>query len=229
MMKRSWSALTGVMMVLSAAGADAQSPRDLLTQASFIDRDRAVALRRVTAAQTAATIQLQRAPGDREAALMQATALGYRAKLTGSRGDAIAARKLMEQLVARLPTDPERQILLGAWHTGAVDKLGRLVARAALGASKAAGLAAIDRGVALGGTRAMFPALAAMLRLGLDPADPRGRPLLEAAIRGTTPTAMDRRFQRGAAAMLPSVRAGDRDTTRKLAKALLPLGSVIED
>ncbi len=224
-----WAALAGTVAILSSAAVGAQSPRDLLTQASFVDRDRVVALRRVTQAQTVATTQLQRAPGDREAALMQATALGYRAKLTGSRSDAIAARKAMELLVARIPSDPERQMLLGAWHTGAIDKLGRLVARAALGANKAAGLAAIDRGVALGGTRAMFPALAAMLRLGLDPADPRGRPLLEAAIRGATPTAMDRRLQRSAAAMLPSVRAGDRNATRKLAKALLPLGAIVED
>lgn len=222
----------GLLAVLAGAAlscpdaAIAENPRDLLTQASFADRDKAVAMKRVAVAHAAATAHLQRAPGDREAALMQATALGYRAKLTGSRGDAIAARRAMERLVAALPTDPERQVVLGAWHMGAVHRLGRIVARAALGASKPAGIAALDRAVTLGGGRAMFTALAGMLRLEMDPTDARGRQLVEAAARGTTPTAIDRHLQRGAAAVLKPLRAGDKDGVRKLASAMLPFGRI---
>jgi hypothetical protein len=220
-----WSA-TAVVALACPVVAVAESPRDLLTHASFLDRNKAAAMKRVAVAHAAATAQLQRTPGDREAALMQATALGYRAKLTGSRGDAIAARKAMEQLVARQPTDPERQVVLGAWHMGAVHKLGRLVARAALGASKSAGTAALDRAVQLGGGRAMFPALAGLLRLEMDPTDARGRQLVEAAARASTPTAIDRVLQRGAAAVLKPLRAGDKNATRKLASAMLPFGRI---
>lgn len=220
------AALAGVLLICPGAAALAESPRDLLTHASFQDRDKASAMKRVAIAHAAATAQLGRAPGDREAALMQATALGYRAKLTGSRGDAIAARKVMEQLVAKLPSDPERQVVLGAWHMGAVHRLGRMVARAALGASKPAGIAALDRAVALGGGRAMFPALAGMLRLEMDPTDARGRALVETAAHATTPTAIDRHLQRGAAAVLKALHAGDKDGVRRLASLMLPFGRI---
>lgn len=212
--------------MLAAAAAHAETPRELLTHASFEDRDKAAALRRVGAAYAAATLTLQRRPGDREAALMQATALGYRAKLTGSRTDAIAARRAMERLVAAHPRDAERHLVLGGWHMGAVYRLGRIVARAALGASKPAGLASLDRAVALGGDRAMFPGLAALLRLEMDPEDDRGRALAEAAARAAAPTPLDRQIQRAAQQILAPLRAGDADATRRLAAKLLPFGHI---
>ena len=217
------------LALVAAVSAQAEpSPRDLLTQASFVDRDKAMAIRRVGAAERLAAAAVQRTPGDREAALMHATAIGYRAKLTGSRGDAIAARKEMEALVARDPRDAERHLVLGAWHMGAVYRLGRIVARAALGAQKPVGLAALDRAVALGGSRAMFAGCAALLRLEADPKDARARTLLETAARGSTPTAIDRHFQRAATAVLVPLRAGNTDATRKLAARLLPFGTIDE-
>ena len=212
--------------LLIVSPVHAETPRDLLTQASFHDRDKAAALRRVGAAYNAATQVLRQRPDDREAALMQATALGYRAKLTGSRSDAIAARKVMEGLVARQPQDAERHLVLGAWHMGAVYRLGRIVSRAALGASKSSGLASLDRAVALGGGRAMVPGIAALLRIEMDPADPRGRALAEAAARAAVPTALDRHIQRAAQAVLTPLRAGDHDGARRLAARLLPFGYI---
>lgn len=211
-----------------AAPVQAQSARDLLTQASFQERDKAAAARKVAQAHALATAALRRNPNDREAALMQATALGYRAKLTGSRGDALAARRAMEQLVARVPNDPERHVVLGAWHMGAVYRLGRIVARAALGASKPVGMAALDRAVALGGDRAMFRSLAALLRLEHDPKDSGARALAESAARGSTPTALDRHLQQAAKAVLVPLRANDPAATRRLAARLLPFGLIDE-
>lgn len=210
----------------AASPASAETPRELLTQASFQDRDKAAALRRVGAAHAAATLTLQRRPDDREAALMQATALGYRAKLTGSRSDAIAARKSMERLVAAYPRDAERHLVLGAWHMGAVYRLGRVVARAALGASKPVGITSLDRAVALGGDRAMVSGIAALLRLQMDPGDARGRALIEAAARANAPTPLDRHVQRAAQAMLTPLRAGDTDAIRRFAARLLPFGHI---
>lgn len=215
-------------LALVAAPAQADTPREMLTQASFQDRDKAAALRRVVQAHGAATAALARNPHDREAALMQATALGYRAKLTGSRADAVAARRAMEKLVATHPRDPERQLALGAWHMGAVHRLGRIVGRAVLGASKPIGLSALDRAVALGGDRALFPGISGLLRLEQDPKDPGARALVEAAARGSTPTALDRHLQAAARAVLAPLRAGDAAAVRRTAARHLPLGWVEE-
>jgi hypothetical protein len=155
---------------------------------------------------------------------MAATAVGYRAKLTGSRTEAIAARKLFERLVATNPRNAEAQLALGAWHVGAVYRLGGFMARAALGGGKSSGLAALDRAVALGGNRAFYPGMAALLRLELDPADPRGRALAEAAARAGAPTTLDRIVQRATAAVLIPLRAGDRGRVKALASQHLPFG-----
>lgn len=213
-----------IALCLAASPALAETPREALVQASFGDGDKAAALDHVIAIQGAAASILRRAPGDWEAALVQATAIGYRAKLSGSRSDAIVARKQFEALVARDPRNADAQLGLGAWHIGAVYNLGRLMSRAALGAQKGAGLAALDRAVALGGGRAVFPGVAALLRLELDPEDPRGRALAEAATRAAAPTRFDRIIQRAAAAVLVPLRAGDTKTTRTLAARLLPFG-----
>jgi hypothetical protein len=218
------ASLAAVAMI--AAPCAAETPRDLLTQASFGDHDRAVALKRINGALQGATAVLRAAPADPEAGLMQATALGYRAKLTGSRGEAIQARHQFELLVQRNPRNAEAQLALGAWHIGAVYRLGRFVGRAALGAQKPTGLAALDQAVALGGNRAMFAGLAGLLRLQLDPADPRGRALAEAAARAGTPTPIDHILQRAAQQVLVPVHAGNAAATKAVAARLLPFGQL---
>ena len=212
-----------------AAPVQAESPRELLTQASFGDSDEETALRRVSAAYVSAINLLKRAPDDHEALLMRATALGYRAKLTGNRSDAIAARRQFEALVAQKPRDAEAQLALGAWHIGAVKKLGAIVGRAALGAQRGVGFASLDRAIALGGDRALFPGLAALLRLELDPRDPRGLALAEAAVHAGTVTPIDRILQRACTAVLAALRTGDLAKTRALASQSLPFGRFDDD
>ncbi|WP_174284683.1 hypothetical protein [Sphingomonas bacterium] len=204
----------------------AETPRDLLTQASFFDRDLVSAQRHVESAAQGATAILQRTPQNSEAALMRATAIGYDAKLTGSRSQAIAARTAFETLIAREPQNAEAQLALGAWHVGVVFKLGRFLGRAALGAQKSVGLAALDRAVALGGNRALFAGLSALLRLELDPSDPRGVQLAELASHEATPTPLDRIMQRSAVAILTPLRAHDGRATKLAAAQLLPFGQV---
>jgi len=214
---------------LFAAPVQAQSAREILTQASFSDSDEASALRRVTSAYNAALAALRRAPDDHEALLMRATALGYRAKLTGNRSDAVSARRQFEALVAQNPRDAEATLALGAWHIGGVKKLGAIMGRAAIGAQRGVGLSALDRAVALGGDRALFPGLSALLRLEVDPRDPRGRTLAEAAARAGVSSPIDRIMQRAAVAVLAPLRAGDVQATRRLASQLLPFGRFDDD
>ena len=139
-----------VFGLVCAAPVQAETPRELLTQAGFVDRDRNVALARIDKAAAVAGQTLSRAPNDQDAAVVQAMANGYRAKLLGNRGQAIAARKQYEALVTRYPRNAEAQAALGAWHVGVIAKLGRFVGRAVAGAQKATGFEALDRSVALG-------------------------------------------------------------------------------
>lgn len=213
-----------ICAVVSAFPAQAETPRELLTQAGFVDRDRNVALARINRAAAAAGQALSRSPNDAEAAIMQAMANGYRAKLLGNRSEAIAARKQYEALVVRYPRNAEAQAALGAWHVGVIAKLGRFVGRAVAGAQKATGFEALDRSVALGGNRAMFAGLAGLLRLELDPNDARGRALVETASKAPTPTAIDGYVRKAAMAVLVPLRAGDANATKTLADKLLPFG-----
>ena len=211
---------------LTVAPAAAESARDVLTQASFSARSKPAALQSIGEAERLVASVLAHAPGDREALLMQATARSYRAKMNGSRADAIAARKMFEALAAKAPLDPEPQLGLGAWHMGAVFKLGGMIGRAALGAQKSVGLAALDRAVAGGGNRAIYAGVAALLRLEQDAGDPKGRALAEFASRAGAPTAFDRVMRRAAAAILASIQSGNAGATRTLAARLLPFGQI---
>lgn len=206
--------------------AQAQSARDLLTQAAFADRNQSTALQRIEKVRAGTLAALQRNKNDQDAAVLAAIALGYHAKLTGARSEALAARREFEQVVGRFPRNPEAQAGLGAWHLGIISHAGRFVARAAAGARESVGLAALDSSVALGGRRAMFFGLAGLMRINLNPEDSRGLGLLEAASRAPTPTALDRIIQRSALAVLGPLRRGDRKGAKSLADQLLPFGWV---
>ncbi|GAA0671469.1 hypothetical protein GCM10009102_23030 [Sphingomonas insulae] len=218
--------MVAITVGVAAVPAAAESARDVLTQASFGARSKQAALQSIGEAERLSAAVLSRAPDDREALLMQATARSYRAKMNGSRADAIAARKMFEALAARTPRDPEPQLGLGAWHMGAVFKLGGMIGRAALGAQKSAGLAALDRAVATGGDRAIYPGVSALLRLEQDASDPKGRALAEQAARAATPTLFDRSMRKAAAMVLGSIQAGNAAATRTLAARLLPFGQI---
>ncbi|RYD96314.1 MAG: hypothetical protein EOP61_18230 [Sphingomonadales bacterium] len=204
----------------------AATPRQILIEAAFQTRDKTHALAQIAEADRGAAALVAADPGNRDAAFVRAMALGYRAKLTRGREDALAARKLFERFVAANPRDPDAATAVGTWHLDSVIDLGGFVAGVAIGAKKATGLAMMDRAVTLGGNRATYPGFAALLRLSIDPADPRARALAEMASAGDVSTPLDRIMQRHASAILISLRAGDRDATQKLARQLLPFGRV---
>lgn len=204
--------------------AAAQTPaRDLLTQASFVDRDRATALRKV---QT--VVGATDRDGSFEGRLLRATALGYRAKLNTSRSDLTAARKLFEALVAANPRDADGQLGLGAWHLATLSKTGGLLGRV-LGANRTNGNAALDKAVALGGNHAFYPGLAALFRLKADPKDARGKQLAEQAARAGVSTTLDRIAQRSANTILTTIRSGNAAQIRATAQRLLPFGAFSDD
>jgi hypothetical protein len=219
--------LACIVALLLNAPALATTPRTGLTHAAFVARDRTVALNEIAAAEAAAAHMLLVAPGDREAQKARAMAIGYRAKLTNSRSDALVARKLFDALVASDPRDAEALAAVGSWHIGAVSSLGGFMASTVLGANRKAGLAAIDRSVMLGGNRAFFRGLAALLRAELNPADPMIPALVQAAIASPTPTPIDIFVQRAAVALQGPLKSGDRKSIIAVAKLWLPLGRVM--
>ncbi|KQX20178.1 MULTISPECIES: hypothetical protein [unclassified Sphingomonas] len=211
-------------LVAMASPLQAAAPRQLLAEAAFVARDKAVALGQIAEAERVAAAVLAREPGNREAAFARAMALGYKAKLARHRGEALEARRLFEALAADDPRDAEAAAAVGTWHLDSVIDLGGLVAGMAIGAKKAIGFAMTDRAVALGGNRATYAGLAALLRLAIDPDDPRGRSLAERAAAAATPQPLDRVFQRSAVAILASLKGGNDKATQKLARQLLPFG-----
>ncbi|SFS11166.1 hypothetical protein [Sphingomonas jatrophae] len=202
-------------------------PRETLTEAAFATPDKAAALQKINAAEAQARAVLARNPQDRDAQMYRAIAIGYRAKLARSRADAQTAKRMFELLAQADPRDPEPQILIGGWHLDAIEDLGGMIAGAVLGAKRATGLAAVDRAVALGRNRAMFPALAALMRVRLDAKDTAtAAALAEQATRTAAPTQIDRILQQHAAAILPLLRAGNGAAAQKMARRLLPFGKL---
>lgn len=206
---------------------EAATPRQILTEAAFQTRDRAVALAQIAEADKGAAAQLAADAGNRDATFVRAMALGYRAKIDRNRSDAMAARRQFEVLAAADPRDADAAAAIGTWHLDSVIDLGGMVAGMVIGAKKATGLAMTDRAVALGGNRAMYPGLAALLRLSIDPGDPRGRALAEKASTAAVALPLDRIFQRSALAMLVPLKAGDQKAVQKLARQLLPFGRLV--
>ena len=223
--------LRRAFVVIATAGlwavampASAESPRQTLVEAAFQTRDKPTALAQVTSVERATFRQVHEGTADREMRFVHAMALGYKAKLTRSRSDAMAARRMFDALAAADPRDAEAAAAVGTWHLDSVIELGGMVSGMAIGAKKATGLAMMDRAATLGGNRALYMGLGGLLRLALDPADPRGRALVEKASVAATPTPLDRLMQRSAAAMLGQLKSGDEKAIARAARQYLPFG-----
>lgn len=226
MIRTAMSAAAAVAIVLPAA-AMAETPRETLAIAAFHAPTKAAALAGLGKALGEANAILARTPGDYEARLQRAIAMGYQAQLTRSLGGAKDAHQQFAALVAERPNDPEALITLASWNMTAVTNLGGFVASAMLGASKAQGLQLLDRAVARGTAHALFPGYAAMLRIALNPGDvPTALALAQAAAKAPATTPIDREIQRRAARLLPLLQAGDGRGAAALAKRLMPLGQV---
>jgi hypothetical protein len=213
-------------LLLAIATPAAATPRETLINAAFATPDKAQAIAKVANAEQAAAAELARDPRNREATLQRAIAIGYRAQLTRTLGDAKTAKKMFDALVAAEPGNPEMLMALAGWHLEAVADAGAMLAGAMLGARKSVGLATLDRAVAAARNRsALIPAYAGMMRMRLSPKDiAAARPLLEAALAAPAPTPLDRIMQRNARAMLVPLRAGNGKAASALAKQLLPFG-----
>jgi hypothetical protein len=220
-------AVAAIAIVACVAPVHAASPRDELIRAAFAIHDKGQAIALVDQAITDSQTILAQSPGDREAKLQQALGIGYRGQLKRSSADAKAAHGLLQSLASSDPRDPEAQIAMAGWHLTAVGDLGNFLARTLLGANRDAGFSALDRAVTLGGNRAFFAGYAALIRIKLDSSDtatPLRLAQRAASEQATAP--IDRVMQRAAQRIIPMLQAGDGAGASKLAKQLLPFGTL---
>ncbi|WP_260923783.1 hypothetical protein [Novosphingobium sp. 9] len=213
------------VLAAEPAPAAAQASRDLLTTAAFGTNDKVRALQLIAQATANADRALAVHPTDRESALQRAVAIGYRGKLLRSRSEVMASLAAFKALLVQDPRNPDVLMAIAAWHLGAVDQLGGLLARAALGARRDEGLAAMARAVELGGNEAFYPGIAALLQIRSDPkAVAKARRLAEVAATAQVSDPLDSVMKRAALTILPSLRAGDGKAAAALALKLLPFG-----
>src|SRR6187402_845347 len=216
------ASVIGLALAL-ASPATAATPRDLLTQASFQAGDKASALALIHQGLAAAEAILAANPHDKEAQMQRGVAIGDRAHLTRSPGDAKAARQIFETFLAANPHDPEAYLAIATWHLDTVDA--GFLATTVLGAKKDVGLAALDKAVALSGGRPFFTGFAALMRIRFNPKDvATARQLAEQAAAAPAPTPLDRIAKHQAQALLIPLRSGDGRTAALLARKLLPFG-----
>lgn len=217
------------VVAITPAVARADTPRELLTAAAFQVSNKPKALVLVGQAISESDKILAAHPGDHEATLQRGVAVGYRAKLTRSRADARTSLDIFEHLAAQNPRDPEAQMVIAGWHLDAIDQLGSFTARTVLGAKPQVGEAALVRAVALGGDRAFYPGMAAMMQIRRDDEDvAQARQWAEAAVTAQTPTPLDVLVKRAAITILPALRANDGKAAAMLARKLLPFGKLAE-
>lgn len=211
------------LLLAFASPIAAATPRELLTQASFQTTDKSAALSLIAQALSSAEAILAANPGDREAQMQRAVAIGDRAHLTRSPSDAKTSRHLFEAFLAANPHDPEAHLAVATWHLDTVDA--GFFATTMLGAKKDVGLAELNKAVALSGGRPFFTGFAALFRIRLAPNDvATARALAEQAAAAPAPTLLDRIAKHQAQALLIPLRSGDGRTAALLARKLLPFG-----
>lgn len=201
--------------------------RAQLQIAAYETTDRAQAKAQVNAALGHFEAALAKDPANRAAQLQKAIAIGYVAKLDRSPGGAKAMRRQLEAMLAQKPNDAQVLAALGGWNGGAVATLGGFVARTVLGASAAAMDKDFARAMSLDPTNPVHPVFYALTLLDIDADNAaRAKQLLERAAGLKAADAFERQLQLSGAKVLAQLNTGDARAAQKLARQLLPFGTV---
>lgn len=193
--------------------------------ATITDKDRAKTA--IAAAERDFDGAIAKAPNNLEARIQKAIAVGYRAKLDRSPGEAKDTRRLMEAILVRDPNYAFANAALGAWHGGAVATLGSFVASAVLGANRKD----MDRYFATAMSRdpknVIHPLTYAFTLIDIDAANAaKVTQLLKQAVAMPPRDAFETQNRKAAQQVLALLMAGDAKGARTLAKRLQPFGGV---
>ena len=201
--------------------------RSRLQIAAYDTTDKAKAKAMVEAAIGDFSAALAKDPANREAALQQAIANGYVAKLERSAGGAKVMKRSLEALLAKYPDDAQAWTALGAWHGGSIATLGTFIARTVIGATTDGMNKAFARAMALApndGVNLTFYALT-LMDIDAGNAD-RAKTLLQRAAQLKPDDAFERQVQGSGTKVLAAINAGDAKAAQRLAHQLLPFGTV---
>lgn len=197
------------------------------TVAAFQTTDRKRARELLLAAETDFDAALALQPGNPEALLQKAIAIGYRAKLENNIGLAKQARRNFEALLAKRPNDALVLGALGGWHGEAIATLGKFIAGTALGANAKDGARYYDKAVASPGADPVVPIFYAttLLNLSADNA-PKAKALLQRAVKAPPADGFERLMVQNGRAILAPLEKGDVEAAQEAAKRVGPFGSL---
>ena len=198
-----------------------------LIEASFdtTDRDRAKAL--VDAAEHDFDAALAKEPGNVDAALMKAQAVGYRGKFAKSPGLAKETRTRLEAVLARDPNNALAWSSLAGWHAAGVAAVGKFLAGTVLGASTKVAVADFETALSKDPKNPVQYAFYGLTLLDLDAANaPRATQLLDTVQRLPARDAYEAMLKRATAQVLPLLASGDARGAQALARRLLPFGKL---
>lgn len=211
---------------IAAGRAEATAPglavaaRAGLVAASLSAPTRADALAAVTTAERDADAALKLAPGDYDATLQKGSAIGFRAELTTSRRLATASRETFEGLTERAPDKAAGWVALGVWHGGAVESLGALVARMAIGGSRREMERALAEAARRDPRSPLPPAHLALMRLRLGDKPDAAQALLARAAALPARDGYEALVKRYAAEVSALLADGDPTAARAKARAV---------
>lgn len=201
--------------------------RSISTIAAFQTTDRKLAREQLLQAERDFDASLALQPGNPDALLQKAIAIGYRAKLENNIGLAKQTRKNFEALLAKRPNDALALGAMGGWHGESVATLGKFIAGTALGAKEGEGLRYFEKAIAAPGADPAVPVFYAttLLNLSADNA-PKAKALLQRAVKAPAGDGFERLMQQNARAILAALEKGNVAASQATAKRLSPLGTL---
>lgn len=189
------------------------------------DKNRAEAL--IAAAEKDFDAALVKAPGNMDALLQKAAAIGYRAKLAKSPGLAKDCRDRFTAIRDKQPGNPLAWSAVASWHGGAVASLGGFMASAVLGAKASefeAGYARVFR------LAPRNPAYRTLYAIGLLDLTPKNAAKAATALKGieTLPAedAFERALRNQGVQLAAALAAGDAKAAQTLARRLSAFGTL---
>jgi tetratricopeptide (TPR) repeat protein len=197
------------------------------TMAAFQTTDRKKARDLLLAAEKDFDAALALQPGNPEALLQKAIAIGYRAKLESNIGLAKQTRKNFEALLAKRPNDPLVLGALGGWHGESIATLGKFIAGTALGANAKDGQRYYDKAVASPGADPVVPIFYATTLLNLSPDNaPKAKALLQRAVKTQPGDGFERLMVQNGRAILAPLEKGDVEAAQAVAKRVGAFGTL---
>ncbi len=211
----------GTAQSLTVAG------RGISTVAAYQTTDKKVAREQLFQAERDFDAALALQPGNPDALLQKAIAIGYRAKLENNIGLAKQSRKNFEAILAKRPTDALALGAMGGWHGESVATLGKFLAGTALGAKEGESLRFYEKAMAQPGADPAVPVFYATTLLNLSASNaPKARSLLQRAAKAPANDGFERLMQQHAKAILAPLEKGDVAAAQATAKRLAPLGGL---